>query len=181
MLDHLRRDQILVVFVHRVAHAIFVQPVQVFTCLELPVYPVLNNCVDGIVDALDHTGQDESWLEHVLICIDTNNEMGCVSILRPGLLHRVKGSESGVSCRSEDHVGAFADLCQRDFFALAGIVPGGVGDTNIVWDYANVGIDGARAFLVATLEPVNQPNVHPAEKADRARLAGLRSQHAHQV
>src|SRR6267378_475373 len=125
------------------------------TGLELPVHPVLDNCIDGVVDALDHTGENKPWLEHILIRVDPNNKMRCVTILRPRLLHCVESAEAGVTGRGEDHVCTFADLRQRDFFALAGIVPGGIGDTNIVWNYANVGIDGARAFLVATLEPVN--------------------------
>src|SRR5437588_2102502 len=88
----------------------------------------------------------------------------------PGLLDRIECAESGVSRGSEDDISAFADLCQRDLFAFAGIVPGSIGDADVVLNHLDVWVCGLRALLESTLEAMNQPDVHAADKTNRVCL-----------
>ena len=69
----------------------------------------------------------------------------------------------------------------RQLFALARIVPGGVGDADVVLDDPDIRIDGVGAFLVTGLELVDERNVHTADKAENVRFRFLRGDHSHEV
>src|SRR5712664_3904063 len=67
-----------------------------------------------------------------------------------GLLDCVKSAQSGITGSSKNHIRAFVDLRQRNFFKAA-------------------------------LKPVNQPDVHPADKTESAGLRGHSGDEAHQI
>src|SRR6185369_14426416 len=99
---------------------------------------VLDDVVNRVIDALDHAGEHKAWLHHVLIRIDTDHEMSGAPILNALLLDSIERSQAGVTCGGEDHVSAFSDLRQREFFPLARIVPRSVSHANVVSDHMYV-------------------------------------------
>src|SRR3984893_5214188 len=107
--------------------------------------------------------------------------MGSPAVLFALLLHRVKRSKTGIARCRKDHVSAFADLSQRKLLALSRIVPGAVGNANVILVYADVGIDGFGSFFVAFLETVNQANIHAPEKADSPCFGGFRRKHPDKI
>src|SRR5688500_16026295 len=104
----------------------------------------------------------------MLIGIHSDHEVGRASILFSLLLDGIERTEAGVARSREDDVRAFSDLCERKFFAFARIVPCRIGDADVILDHADVWINGARPFFVTLGEPVNESDVHAAEKTDRA-------------
>src|SRR6267142_4443112 len=107
--------------------------------------------------------------------------MGSSPVLFALLLHSVKRAKTRITCCRKNHVGAFANLSQRKLLALSWIVPGAVGNANVILDDADVGIDGFGSFFVAFLETVNQANIHAPEKADSPRFGGFRRQHPDKI
>src|SRR5205807_2473802 len=87
-----------------------------------------------------------------------------------GLFDCVESAKSGISRGGEDHISAFADLRQRDLFPFARIVPGSIGDADIVLNHLDVWVRSFCALLESTFETVNQANVHAADETDRIRL-----------
>src|SRR5688572_966018 len=63
--DHLGRNQIAVVLVDRVTDPVVVESVDVNAGLKAPCHELLDDLVDGIVDPLDHAGQDVPGLDPV--------------------------------------------------------------------------------------------------------------------
>src|SRR5437868_2381492 len=89
-----------------------------------------------------------------------------------GLFDGIESAQARVARRRKDHVGAFADLRQRDLFSFARIVPGRVSHADVVLNDSNVRIDCFRALLVTAFEAMYQPYVHPAEKTYGVRPGG---------
>src|SRR5215213_7071570 len=178
----LRADERAVEVVHRVGDAVRVQPVDVEAALELSFHHVGDDLVDGVVHALDHAGEDEAGLDHVLVRVHADDEaVGTPLRVFAGLLDRVEGAEARVAGGGEDDVGALAYLRQRQLLALARVVPRAVGDADVVDDDARVGAGGLRALLVALGEAVDEPDVHPADEAEHARLRLFRGDHPDEV
>src|SRR6185369_13830915 len=145
------------------------------------VHNILDDIVDRVVDTLHHARKNKARLHHVLIRIHTDHEMRRAAVLFTLLLDSVESAETGVAGSGEDHVSAFPDLREREFFALAGIVPRAVGDAHVVFDDADLRVNGLRAFLVPFRETMNQTDVHAAEKTDGAGLRGLRGEYADEI
>src|SRR5437870_7537859 len=151
------------------------------TSLKSVIDHILNNQVDGVVDVLDHARQHESWLEHVLVRINSDYEMRRSAIHFTGLLDGVKRAESGITCGREYHISAFADLGQREFLAFAGIVPRAVSNADIVLNDANIRIHGLCALFVTFFKAMDQTNIHAAEKTERTGLRRLGCKYADEV
>src|SRR5262249_8609383 len=107
--------------------------------------------------------------------------MSSAPILSSLLLDGVERTQAGVAGRGEDHVGAFGDLGQRKFLALARIFPRGIVDADVILDHANVWINGVNTFFVPLGETMNESDVHPAEKADRAGTRCFGSDYADEI
>src|SRR5919107_5928641 len=75
LLDHVGRDERLVVLVHRVGDAVGFEAVDVEAALELPVHHVGDYLVDGVVHALDHARQHEAVLDAVLVRVHADDEV----------------------------------------------------------------------------------------------------------
>ena len=132
--NRVRGDEVAVELVDDVADAVALEAEDVEPALELPVDDFLDDVVDRVVDALDHAGQDEAGLHHVLVRIDADDEMRRASVLGAGLLDRVEGAKPGIARGSEDHVGALVHLRQRQLLAFAGVIPRRVGDADVILD-----------------------------------------------
>src|SRR6185295_16778534 len=71
--DHLGRNELGIVLVHGIADAAVRQAVDVDAALETMVHQVVDDLVDGVVDALDHAGEDVAGLDPVLVGIDADD------------------------------------------------------------------------------------------------------------
>src|SRR5207248_9951233 len=87
-----------------------------------------------------------------------------------GLFGCIESAKSGISRGGEDYIGALADLRESDLFPFARIVPGGIGDADIVLNHLDVWVRSFCALLESTFETVNQANIHAADETDRIRL-----------
>src|SRR5207244_7938331 len=96
--------------------------------------------------------------------------MRSATVLRARLFNGIKSTKTRVAGRGENYIRAFTDLRQRNLLALARIIPRAISNADVVLDHVNVWINCARAFFVSLLESMNQSDVHPTKKADRARL-----------
>src|SRR6478672_3013998 len=56
--DHIRRDQGLVIFIHRIRHTVLVEAKSVKTTFKLSVKHFFYNIVNSVIDAFDHRGKD---------------------------------------------------------------------------------------------------------------------------
>src|SRR5919107_1503650 len=182
LLDHVGRDERLVVLVHRVGDAVGFEAVDVEAALELVVHHVGDDLVDGVVDALDHAREDEAGLDAVLVRVDAY-DVGPRAPLRvaPLLLDRVEDAEAGVAGGREYNVRALAYLRERQLLALARVVPRAVGDADVVVYDVDLGVDRLRALLVASREAVYEADVHAADEAYGAGLRLARGDHADEV
>src|SRR5215213_6183075 len=145
------------------------------------VHDVVNNVVDRVVDALDHAGENKARLHHVLVRVHADDEVRRAAILFSLLLNCIERAEARVAGGSKDHVGAFADLGQRELFTLARIVPRAVSYTDVVLDHADVWAHRLRALFVTFRETMNEPDVHPAEKTDGPCFRRLRREYADEI
>ena len=107
---HLVGDEVRVVLVHRVADALALEVHHAVVGVEIVVRAVREALVDGVVDALDHRGQDRARLHVVLVAVDADAEDALVG---RGLQHADAGAAGG----GIDHVGALADLRAGQFGA----------------------------------------------------------------
>src|SRR5205085_10698344 len=133
----------------------------------------------GVVNALDHAGQDEAGFDAVLIRINAYDKMRGATILCARLLYGVECSKTLITGSSENHVCAFSYLGQRKLFSFTGIIPRAVCNANVVLNDAYVRVNRARALFVALLEPVYERNVHAAYESYCSRLGCLRGYHAY--
>src|SRR2546423_584936 len=182
LLDHVRRDERAVVVVQSVGDSVGLQAVGVEAALELVAHNVGDDLVDGVVNALDHARQNVAGLDAVLVRVNADDEcfgatVGALALLLDG----VERAEAGVARRGEDNVRAFAYLREREFLALARIVPGRVRHADVVDDDTGVRINRLRPLLVADGEAVYESDVHAADEAERARLRLARCDHADEV
>src|SRR5882724_1684274 len=84
------------------------------------------------------------------------------------LLDRVESAQARIPGGSENHVSAFVNLGQGDLFSLTGIVPGRVGDADVVLNHLDVWVSCFRPLLVSAFESMNQADVHAADEAELA-------------
>src|ERR1051325_6351345 len=145
------------------------------------VHNILDDIVDRVVDTLHHARKHKAGFHHVLIRIHTDYERRRATVLFALLLDRVESAEAGVAGGGEDHISAFTDLREREFLAFAGIVPRAVSDAHVVFDHADLRVNGFRAFLVPFRETMNQTDIHAAEKTDGAGLRGFRGEYANEI
>src|SRR3954454_22025582 len=71
--DHVGGDELGIELIHREAHAVVLQAVDVDAPLEAVIHHVAHDLVDGVVDPLDHAGEDVARLDPVLIRIDPDH------------------------------------------------------------------------------------------------------------
>src|SRR5207245_1032853 len=79
-----------------------------------------------------------------------------------------------------DHIYAIFILVLGQLLTFRRVVPGSVGDPDIILHYLNFGINVTGALLIAGLELVNKWDIHPANKSDLATLALPRRNHTDQ-
>src|SRR5258708_5689842 len=108
--------------------------------LEIALHHVVNNCIDRVIDALDHARQHVTGLYHVLIGINSDNEMRGAPVYFASLLDCIEGAQTRIAGGSEDYIGAFADLRKRKLLSFAWIVPGAIGYADIVLDHLDIWI-----------------------------------------
>ena len=88
-------NQVLVVAIHYITDAIGVQAEDVKAPLEFVVNNIFHDVVNGVVDVLDHAGQNKSRLHHILIRINADYEMGGASVrVFAGLLDGIKSTQA---------------------------------------------------------------------------------------
>src|SRR2546423_3290914 len=102
------------------------------------VHDVSDDVINSVIDPLDHTRENKARFDHILIRIDADYEMSRAAVLFSLLLDRVESAQSGIACGSEDHIGAFADLRERQLFTFTWVVPRTVSHTDVVFDHTNV-------------------------------------------
>src|SRR5256885_15518798 len=108
--------------------------------------------------------------------------MRCASTwIFAGLLDCIESAESGISGGGEDHIGAFANLGERDLFSFSRIVPGGVSHANIVLNHPHVRVRSLRALLVSAFKAMNQTDVHAANETEDVRLGRHARDHADKI
>src|SRR5947209_4823375 len=171
--QHVRRDELLVVLVHGIAHAAVRQAVDVDAPLEAVAHEVGDDLVDGVVHPLDHAGEDEAGLDPVLIGVDADDVLLV-------LLGGVEDAQSRVAGGGEDDVRPLADLGHGQLLALARVVPRRLGDADVVLDHHDLRIGRAGPLLVADLELVDEGDVHAADEADDAGLGRTGGDHPYQ-
>src|SRR5436309_2135845 len=182
LLNNVGRDERAVVVVQSVGDAVGFEAVDVEAALELVCDNVGDDLVDGVVNALDHARQNVAGLDAVLVRVNADDEVSGATVGAFALLlDGVERAEAGVARGGEDNVRALAYLREREFLALARIVPGSVRHADVVDDDACVGVDRLRALLVADGEAVYESDVHAADEAERAGLRLARSDDADEV
>src|SRR2546425_12562560 len=87
-----------------------------------------------------------------------------------GLLDRIKRAQARITGGCEDHVCAFADLRQRDLFALPRIIPGSIRDAHIILNDLNLRIRCLGSLFETTFKSVDQTDIHAADETKSARL-----------
>src|SRR5262249_19012925 len=107
---------------------------------RLVVHAILDRLIHGVIDPLDHTGEDETGFDPVLVRVDTDHRftgtpIGVIAILLDG----IEGAQSGVSSGGKENVRTFIDLSASEFLAFDGIGPGRFGDADVVRNDANCG------------------------------------------
>src|SRR5439155_11778866 len=131
-LDCVRRNQILIVLVHRIPYAVTLQSKHMKAALEFTFDHELDDVVHGIVHALDHAGENKSGLNHVLIRVDADHKMSCATVDLSVLLDSIERPKSRITGSRENHIRAFTDLLQGQFFSLAAIVAGRISYAYVV-------------------------------------------------
>ena len=81
---------------------------------------VLDDLIHRVVDPLDHAGEHEPRLHHVLIGIDADHEMRGAAVPRP-FLDGIERAEPGVAGGREDDVRALGDLRERSSLPCPGL------------------------------------------------------------
>src|SRR5882757_1292130 len=153
----------------RVADAPVLQAESLATRLELILGVLLDEVVDGRVDALEGRGQDEALLVGrrglVLVGVDADGEL----VLLLGRLEKATARTTGGVVHD---VGAVVVLAFGDDLALGRVVE--AGEVRRLRDVGGLHLDrrihGLDAGLVAGLELLDQRLLHPADEADVVRL-----------
>src|SRR2546426_8934964 len=87
-----------------------------------------------------------------------------------GLLDGIKSAQARITRGGENHICAFADLGERDLFALARIIPGRIRDAHIILDDLNLRIRCLGPLFETTFKSVDQTDIHAADETKSARL-----------
>ena len=107
--------------------------------------------------------------------------MSCAAVDLSVLLDRIERPKSRITGSRENHIRAFTDLRQGQFFSLAGIVPGRISYAYVVLYDLDIRINRLRAFFVPFFKPMNQGNVHASYKAKHVRLRGFGGNDANEI
>ncbi|CDX32277.1 conserved hypothetical protein [Mesorhizobium sp. SOD10] len=170
---HLIGHQGLVVVVHGVVDAAFLEAEILDAALEGAVLAVHEGVVDGNVDTLHHRGQHLAGLQAVLVGIDADAELS-------GIRRRLQHADAGAAGSRVDHVRTLVDLRFGDLAALGRVVPGGRRVAGHVLDDLG-GAGRLGAADIAAFELADQRDVHAADEAHLLRLRRHRRQDADEV
>ena len=130
--------------------------------------------VDGHIDAFQHRGQHLARMQVVLVAIDANRQD---VLIRCGLQH----ADPGATSRRKDDIRPLRDLRTGQLGALDRIVPRSRGAARHVLHDFNIRVGRFRALRIATGEPTDQRNVHPADEAYGAGFRGGSRQNADEI
>ena len=170
---HLGRQHRAVVVVDRVVDALLLQAQALHAGLPGAVLGSLERVVDRDVDPLEHRGQHAAGVQVVLVAVDADRQLALVG-------RRLQHAEAGGAGGGVDHVGALAELADRELAAARRVVPGRGRGAGVVHDHLGIRVHVLDALLVAEGEVADQRDVHAADEADLAGLGGQRRRHADQ-
>ncbi|EEF22837.1 conserved hypothetical protein, partial [Ricinus communis] len=169
-----RGDQLAVVLVQRPIDAAFLQALGGHAGLPGAVLHLHEGIIHGVVDALDHRGQDRAGVQAVLVGVDADGQLAF-------FLGGLQRAQAGTAGHGKHHVHAAVKLRACQLATLGRVVPRVGGGADHVGHDFHFRADGLGALRVAAGEGADQRDVDAADEAQLLGLGGHGRGHAHQV
>ena len=169
---HVGRNDIFVVFVHRIANAAIGDAHHVKAFFHTGA--VCHGLVYGVINALQHGGQNLAGVHVVLVAVHTDGQDAFVC----GCLQH---ANAGAASSSIYHISALADLGFGQLGAFYRVIPSGRCRAGHVGNNRRVRLGCQYTLGIATGEFTDQRDVHAADKADSVGFRCHRSHHANQI
>src|SRR5262245_20331772 len=151
--DDLWRKQVFVVLIGSIANTFVIKAVHMDSPDPAAFHTLTHNLINGVIDALHHAGQNVAWLHPVLVVINANHKLQRVALsVFAVLFDGIEGTQTGIAGGSENNVYAFFDLRAGKLFTFDGVIPCGIGHTDVIRNHADVRFDGVGSFFVSNFK-----------------------------